>query len=140
MLRRIFYRGESIIEDSLVVGNHGNAHVSIDGNFLINGLIYCPKQILRINIKGSGKITLRGVCKELEVRADGECLLDFTDLKVTILHCRALSGKSTLMIGSVRAIMEKNIGEQAMLITNSQRLANDEPVRQVINHRSEVIV
>jgi hypothetical protein len=119
MLRKIFYKGDSIVEHSLVVGSHGNALINVDGNFAISGLIYCPKQALKIKIKGTGTIALHGVVKELEVRVDGNCSLDFRGLKIANLRCRALYGTSTLKVDKVSLITERNIGDQSRLIESS---------------------
>src|SRR5687767_8001628 len=120
MLRTIFYKGDKIRDESLIVGNHGSAHLRIDGNFKIRGLIHCPGQTLRITIRGQGTLSLHGVCRHLELRSmQGECMLDFQDLKIRHLQCGTLDGKSILKIGEVKYFAERSVGEGVLMIESS---------------------
>jgi len=116
MRRTISYKGQSIVDESLVVGNHGNAHIQIDGHFRIDGLIYCPKKTLKISIKGDGTIKLHGVCKDLDIKyVDGNCFVDFSDLKATEVRCRKVTGSCTLRLGEFRNLAEYNLGQEAVI-------------------------
>jgi hypothetical protein len=121
MQRTISYSGDAILDESLVVGNHSNVHIQVNGNFKLKGLIYCPKQSLKLTIKGSGTITLHGVCKRVEIKSTGNCILDLINLKITELRCRSLNGSTVLKVGDVKNVIEKNIGEQALVITVGTR-------------------
>jgi hypothetical protein len=83
---------------------------------LIHGLIYCPKYSLELTVKGNGSMVFHGVCRDLVIRrVSGNCILDFEELKVRQLYCRELTGHSVLKMNDPRYVMERNIGEHAVL-------------------------
>jgi hypothetical protein len=116
MQRKIFFKGGNIHEHAVVIGNHGNVHLVIDGNFSIRGLVYCPKYEVKVSIKGHGEIELHGVCKKIEIRqVTGDCLIDFSDLRCGDLYCKGLYGKSVLNVRAVQLVSEWVIGDQAII-------------------------
>jgi hypothetical protein len=81
MPRRIFFKGDGIYTDSLVVGNHGNTELFVRGSFVIHGLIHCPKYRLILNIAGTGELKLHGICKQIEIKKiKGDCKLYLEEL------------------------------------------------------------
>jgi hypothetical protein len=111
MPRLIQYVGDKIVEDNLVIGNHSPAQVVVNGDFSINGLIYCPGYKVDLIIRGNGTISLHGVCRQLNiVKVKGNCVLEFESLLITDLNCRELVGNSVLKVGKVRNIGDKNLG------------------------------
>ena len=116
MQRIISYKGNLIIDEKLVVGNHTNTHIQIDGNFRIEGLIYCPKQILKLTLKGSGVIALHGVCREVEIRtATKNCMIDLANLKIGVLRCRLLEDGAVLRLGEVKIYNHRSRDAHAAL-------------------------
>ena len=61
------FSGETKRED-LLIGSHGNADIRVTGNFQLSGIVYCPKYTVTMNIKGDGKIALRGKCYRIVIR------------------------------------------------------------------------
>jgi hypothetical protein len=124
--QRINFSGD-INEDSLVVGSHGDAVITVDGKFNLSGIIYCPKYNVTLFIKGSGKISFRGKCHTVIVKKmDGQCTLDLSDLTCKELRCESLRGQATVITGKTRVITQANLSDEAVLhvaerplITNS---------------------
>lgn len=111
MARVIRFLGSAIKEDHLVIGNHSHAQVIIKGDFSINGLVYCPRYKLDLIINGNGTLALHGICKQLNIiRVKGNCILEFESLLIHDLNCREMIGHSTLKVGRVKTIGERNIG------------------------------
>jgi hypothetical protein len=101
MPRKIYYKASSIEDQSLVVGNHGHTQIMVAGEFLINGLVYCPKYRLELAVKGKGTISLHGICKSLVIHRVlvGTCILDVSDLVIGELLVHNVSGKLKLLVG-----------------------------------------
>lgn len=117
MARKILYSGKNIQDDSLVVGNHGAAQIIIKGDFVINGLVYCPKYRLQIFVKGNGSLSLRGICKKVEiVRVSGNCLIDLEQLTLQELEVQELKGRTDLIVGKYKHLRKGNLGEEVLTI------------------------
>jgi hypothetical protein len=101
--------------DDLLISNHGNASVTVRGRFTISGLVYCTRYAVRMNIKGRGKITLRGVCKRLTVKITGDCLLDLNGMKIGEMFCEA-KGNATIVSGNVKVICRAELQNDATLV------------------------
>ena len=105
-----------IKEDSLVVGSHGDAIITADGNFEISGIVYCPKYTVTLYIQGKGTIALRGKCSKIIVkRMDGSCTLDLRDLTCKELRCESVGGQSNILLGKTRVITQANLSDDAVL-------------------------
>ena len=101
--------------DELLISNHGNVSVTVRGRFAISGLVYCTRYAVRLNIKGCGKISLRGVCKRLTLKITGDCLLDLSEMKIGEVFCEA-KGNSTIISGNVKVICRAELQNEAALI------------------------
>jgi hypothetical protein len=110
-------------EDSLVVGSHGDAIITVDGEFELSGIIYCPKYTVTLSIKGEGKIAFRGKCSKIVIRKmDGNCTLDLTDLTCKELRCESVGGQSTVIAGKTRVITQANLSDDAVLHVSERPL------------------
>lgn len=112
MARILKFRGSTIKEEHVVIGNHSNARMIINGDFSISGLVHCPRYRLDLIIKGNGKISLHGICKKLNlIKVKGNCELNFTSLVISELNCREMIGYSLVTLGKVKSIGERNFGD-----------------------------
>ena len=117
MPRKILYNGKNIQDDSLVVGNHGAAQIIIKGDFAINGLVYCPRYRLQIFIKGNGNLSLRGICKRVEiVRVSGNCVIDFEELTLSEIELQDIKGRTDLILGKHKHLRKGNLEEEVLNI------------------------
>jgi hypothetical protein len=101
--------------DTLLISNHGNVSVTVQGHFRVSGLVYCTRYAVRLNMKGRGRISLRGVCKRLTVKITGDCLLDLSEMKIGELFCEA-KGNATIISGTVKVICRAELQNEATLI------------------------
>jgi hypothetical protein len=91
--------------DSIVVGNYGDARIIVKGNFTLSGLIYCGKNTVELNVNGEGTITFTGICRKLLIRGiDGNCTLDLRNLSSKSIWCESVKGKSTVILGPTKVI------------------------------------
>jgi len=54
--------------DSILVGNYGDAKITAIGNFSLSGLIYCRRSTVEINMAGEGTARFSGICKPCGVK------------------------------------------------------------------------
>lgn len=117
MARKILFSGKNIQDDSLVVGNHGAAQIIIKGDFVINGLVYCPRYRVQIFIKGNGSLSLRGICKKVEiVRVSGNCVIDLEQLTLQELEVLELKGRTDLIVGKHKHLRKGSTDEETLSI------------------------
>jgi hypothetical protein len=77
---KLLYTGD-VQQDDLLIGSHGHTDIKIDGNFDISGIVYCPKYTVTMNIKGHGRLSLRGKCDRIIIKKmQGNCTLDLTEV------------------------------------------------------------
>jgi hypothetical protein len=122
--QRFAFSGE---DDSILIGSHGDAIVQIEGAFELSGIIYCPKYIVTISIKGDGRASFRGKCNKIVVKKmEGNCTLDLTDVTCKELRCECMMDQATVLAGKTRVISQANLKDDARLhvvqrplITNS---------------------
>jgi hypothetical protein len=139
--QRLNFSG-NIKEDSLVVGSHGDAVITIDGKFDLSGIIYCPKYKVTLLIKGNGRVSFRGKCNKVIVKKmEGNCTLDLSDLTCKELRCESIRGQATVISGKTRVITQANLSDEAVLhiaerplITNSYTTGSSKIV-----HRGQAI-
>jgi hypothetical protein len=123
--QRINFTGNTK-EDSLVVGSHGDAVITVDGNFELSGIIYCPKFSVTLAIKGDGKICFRGKCNRVIIKKmDGNCTLDLSDLTCKELRCESIRGQATVITGKTRVITQANLSDEAELHIPERRLVTN---------------
>jgi hypothetical protein len=126
MLRKIFYKGHSILDTELVVGNHSPVQIVINGDFCISGLIHCPKYHVEILANGSGTISLHGTCKAIVLkRTAGHCTFDLQDLLVNEIFIPHLSkGNIILKVSKSKIINENFLGENIVVIRKPSKRCN----------------
>jgi hypothetical protein len=113
--RKIEFIGEHK-NDSIVIGNYGDATFIAKGNFDLSGLIYCGKNTVEFNIEGEGTITFTGVCKKLLIRGmKGNCSLDLSDLTSELVWCESVKGKSVITLGPTKIIELLSLDEDALV-------------------------
>jgi len=92
-------------EDSIVIGNYGDAKITAIGNFSLSGLIYCSKSTVEFTMGGAGKASFTGICKNLMIRGmDGNCTLDLSGLTCEVVRCESVKGNSVVLLGPTRLI------------------------------------
>jgi hypothetical protein len=103
-------------DDSVLIGSHGDATVTIDGNFEISGIVYCPKYTLTLSISGNGTIAFRGICNRIVIkRMSGTCSLDLRDLTCKELRCESIRKKAKIFAGKTRVVTKANLYDDAVL-------------------------
>ena len=102
--------------DSIVIGNYGDAKITAIGNFNLSGIIYCGKNTIEFNMAGKGAASFTGVCKKLMIRGmDGNCKLDLSQLTADIVWCESVKGKSEIILGPTRLIELINLDNEAVV-------------------------
>jgi hypothetical protein len=102
--------------DSIVIGNYGDATFIAKGNFNLSGLIYCGKNTVELNISGEGNITFTGVCKKLLIRRmEGNCNLDLSDMTCELVWCECIKGKSVITLGQTKIIELLSLDDDAVV-------------------------
>lgn len=92
-------------DDSIVIGNYGDAKITAIGNFSLGGLIYCSKSTVEFTMAGAGEASFTGVCKRLIIRGmDGNCTLDLSRLTSEVVRCESIKGSSVIILGPTRLI------------------------------------
>lgn len=102
--------------NSIVIGNYGDAKITAIGNFNLSGLIYCGKNTVEFNMNGAGAASFTGVCKKLMIRGmDGNCTLDLSQLTCDTVWCESVKGNSVVILGAVRLIELINLDNDAVV-------------------------
>ncbi|SHG59465.1 hypothetical protein SAMN04488109_0990 [Chryseolinea serpens] len=113
--RRIEFIGD-FTNDSIVIGNYGDASLVARGNFNLSGLIYCGRNTVEMEIAGDGMIVFKGVCKKLMIkRVEGNCVIDLSDLTTQSVWCESARGKSIVTLGRTRTIELLSLDEDALV-------------------------
>jgi hypothetical protein len=114
--QRLLFSGTSK-DDSILIGNHGNALIRADGRFDLSGIVYSPKYTLTLDIKGEGVICLRGICHRIVVRKMiGSARLDLSQVACKELTCLSITDDSVIITGRVRTISNASLSGNAMLL------------------------
>jgi hypothetical protein len=102
--------------DSIVVGNYGDAKITARGNFSLSGIIFCGKSTVEFNMTGVGDASFTGVCKRLMIRGmDGDCRLDLSRLTSDVVWCESVKGNSVIILGPTRLIELINLDNEAVV-------------------------
>jgi hypothetical protein len=113
--RKIEFIGD-FTNDSIVIGNYGDATLIAKGNFKLSGLIYCGKNTVEMEIAGEGSIAFKGVCKKLLIRRiEGNCTLDFSNLTTQSIWCEGARGKSVVTFGRTKTIELLSLDEDILV-------------------------
>lgn len=113
----------NIQQDDLLIGSHGNTDIKINGIFTISGIIYCPRYTVTLDIRGEGRISLRGKCDRIIItKMQGNCTLDLTEVTYKELHCHSLRDKSVVIAGNTRAITPAILSDEAVLHVHERQL------------------
>jgi hypothetical protein len=113
--RRIEFIG-TYKDDSIVIGNYGDARFIAQGNFELSGLIFCSKNTVEININGEGTVAFRGVCKRLVVKnVRGNCTLDLTGMTTERVWCESVKDSAVITLGTTRIIELISLDDEAVV-------------------------
>jgi hypothetical protein len=113
--RRIEFIG-SYKDDSIVIGNYGDARFIAQGNFELSGLIFCSKNTVEINLDGEGMVAFRGVCKRLVVKnVRGNCTLDLTGMTTERVWCESIKDSAVITLGTTRIIELISLDDEAVV-------------------------
>jgi hypothetical protein len=109
------FKGETK-DDSLVIGSHGNAVISVDGIFDLSGIVYCPKYTVTLIIEGTGTVAFRGICNKIIIKKlSGNATLNLRDLTCKELRCEAVRDQGKIIAGKVRIVTKANLFDEAVL-------------------------
>src|SRR5260221_14310155 len=65
--------------NSILVGNYGDAKIKAIGNFNLSGLIYCRQSTVEINMAGGSTTPLNGIFKKISIEGgEVNCMLKLT--------------------------------------------------------------
>ena len=112
--------------DSIVLGNYGDASVIARGTFQLSGIVLCRKSTFEIDIDGKGMVSFKGRCKNLVIRnISGDCTVNLSDLACRSVKCLSASGKSTILLGRTRVIEQLVISNDTIVLYKGKpRLEN----------------
>lgn len=103
-------------DDSIVIGNYGDAKFVARGNFDLSGLIYCAKNTVEITLEGDGIVSFKGVCKKLLIRGvNGNCTLDLSQVSSQRIWCEAVRGNALVTLGPTKIIELISLGDEAVV-------------------------
>lgn len=121
--RRKFSFLGNCASDNILIGNHGNASLTAKGHFSLSGILFSLDGRVEFTVNGSGQITFMGKCKHLVIKeADGDCILDFMELKCDLITCVAVRGQVTILIGEAKRVDITEMNEESVLKINSNPL------------------
>jgi hypothetical protein len=119
--RRIEFLGD-YKDDSLLIGNHGDVELIVNGCFDLSGMIYSKKTV-EFTVIGSGLIRFTGFCKRVVIHlVKGDCILDLSGLSSKEVSCISLRDRSRIMIGPTKVISRANIQDEAVFYYASMPL------------------
>lgn len=102
--------------DSIVIGNYGDATLVAKGNFNLSGLIYCGKNTVEFQIAGEGSLAFTGVCKKVLIRKiEGNCRLDLSNLTAQSVWCESAKGNSVVTLGRTKTIELLSLDDDALV-------------------------
>lgn len=113
--RKIEFIGDHV-DDSIVIGNYGDARFVARGNFNLSGLIYCGKNTVEINMMGEGMVAFSGVCKKLLIRGiEGNCTLDLSNVTSQAIWCESVKGNAVVTLGPTKIIELISLDNEAVV-------------------------
>lgn len=123
--------------NSIVIGNYGDAKFIAKGNFDLSGMIYCIKNTVEFNLTGDGVVSFSGVCKKLMIRGiEGNITLDLNNLTSDVVWCESVKGKSTVILGPTKVIELISLDNDAVVRYDGKTILMNYSVRG--NSRIEV--
>jgi hypothetical protein len=116
--------------NSILLGDYGDAKITATGNFKLSGIVLCRKNTLELYLDGTGTISLQGHCKTLLIKnISGECTLDVTGLACRKLICESATGKAVILLGRTRVIEQMVIGNDVQVRYPMKAVSNESSVR-----------
>ena len=113
--RNIEFIGEHK-NDSIVIGNYGDAKLTAKGNFILSGIIFCRRSTVEFNLAGTGRVSFTGACKTLLVQGiDGDCVLELSNLSCEIVRVESGRGNSMILLGKTKRIELLNLDNEAIV-------------------------
>ncbi len=114
--------------DSILLGDYGDAKLVAKGKFTLSGIALCRKSTLEITLEGDGSLILNGRCKNLVIQTiNGNCKLDLTDLACKKISCLSAIGKSTIILGRTKEIEQMILGPDVVVRYADGSSLNDFP-------------
>lgn len=102
--------------DSIIIGNYGDARITAVGNFTLSGLIHCRQSTVEITVSGEGTVNFKGICKRLVIhRVEGNCTVDLSNITCQVIKCDNVKGKSTVILGRPRLIESVTLDNDAVV-------------------------
>ncbi len=102
--------------NSILIGNYGDAKITISGNFDLSGLIFCRLSTVEFEMKGEGIARFKGICKQLIIqRIEDNCTLDLSELTCQIVRCEIVKGKSVVILGKIRSLDIISVDEDSSI-------------------------
>jgi hypothetical protein len=103
-------------DDSIVIGNYGDARLIAKGTFDLSGLIYCGKHTVEINLEGDGVAAFRGVCRRLIIKGiNGNCNLDLTGMTTQRIWCESIKNNAVITLGTTKIIELISLDDEAVV-------------------------
>jgi hypothetical protein len=103
-------------DDSIVIGNYGDAKFFAKGAFDLSGLIYCGKNTVEISLDGVGVVSFKGVCKKLIIRGiRGNCTLDLSGLTTQSIWCESVKDNAVITLGTTKVIELISLDDEAVV-------------------------
>jgi hypothetical protein len=114
--------------DSILIGNYGDASVTASGNFELAGTIFCRYSKVGFNLTGIGTARFKGICKELVIqRMEGNCVLDLSELSCRSVRCEFVKSGAIIILGHVRSIEIVSVDENTTLTYKGDPLIFNHP-------------
>jgi hypothetical protein len=113
--RKIEFIGEHK-DDSIVIGNYGDAKFVAQGTFDLSGLIYCSKNTVEISLEGDGIVSFKGICKKLIIRGvRGNCTLDLSGMTTQRIWCESVKNSAVITLGTTKIIELISLDDEAVV-------------------------
>jgi hypothetical protein len=94
-------------DDSIVIGNYGDAKFVAKGVFNLSGLI---------SLSGDGVVVFSGVCKKLMIRGiEGNCTLDLSNVTSELVWCESVKDSAIITLGPTKIIELISLDNQAVV-------------------------
>jgi hypothetical protein len=102
--------------DSILIGNYGDAKITAVGNFSLSGLIYCRPSTVEISVSGEGTARFTGICKKLLIQhVEGNCILDLSNVSCQHVRCEVVKGKSVILLGHIKFVELISVDDDAIV-------------------------
>jgi hypothetical protein len=112
--RKIEFIGDTT-DDSIVIGNYGDARLVAKGKFNLSGIIY-SKNTVEINLDGDGTVSFRGFCKRLVIKGiTGNCVIDLTGMTSKIVWCESIRSNAVVNLGTMKIIELISLDDEAVV-------------------------